>query len=146
MHTKDNAQFHIIQAQGWVRKDDKFLLAQRSFKELQAPGVWSIPGGKVEGNVGLGVVEETLKKEIMEEVGIEIKNKPVYLGSDAFVRVDGAHVVGLCFLCDWQSGQARALEDTEQIKWFSLEELQNFKDTKPFLKSLINALTDFLLK
>ena len=48
MQTQDNAQFHIVLVKGWVEKDGKFLMARRSRKEIQAPGQWSIPGGKME--------------------------------------------------------------------------------------------------
>ena len=51
MQTEDNAQFHIVCVKGWVEKDGKFLLAQRAFNELHHPGVWSLPGGKVETEI-----------------------------------------------------------------------------------------------
>ncbi len=143
---QDNAKLHIVMVQGWVKKDGKFLMAQRSFKELQAPGAWSIPGGKIEEGEGLGVVEQTLKKEILEEVGVSIKDNVKYISSDAFTRVDGKHVVSLCFLCEWKEGEAKALQETETVKWFSLQELRDFKEAKPFLKNLISALETFLLK
>ena len=146
MQTQDAAQFHIIMVQGWVEKDGKFLMAQRSFQELQAPGAWAIPGGKVETVEGSAerILEQTLKKEILEETGVIVSDAMQFVYNDAFTRVDGSTVVAITFLCQWQSGEARALEDTEQIQWFTLEALENFSDAKPFLKRQITELVKFL--
>jgi 8-oxo-dGTP diphosphatase len=146
METKDNAKFHIVHVQGWVRHGDKFLMAQRSQKEMQAPGAWHIPGGKVENEVGVQVLEQTLKKEILEEIGIMVSDKMQFLYNDAFVRVDGAHVVSLTFLCDYESGEAQALEDTEKVQWFTLEELKNFVNPPGYLKRAIEKLIEELVK
>jgi len=121
-------------------------MAQRSLLELQAPGAWSIPGGKVEGEVGPRVLEQTLKKEILEEVGVEVAEGMQFVYNDAFTRVDGTHVVAITFLCDYLSGEARALEDTEKVQWFTLEELKNFPNAKDFLKRIIAALVKYLEK
>ena len=146
MQTQDNAHFHIVMVQAWIRKDGKFLMVQRSHKELQAPGAWSIPGGKVEIKESAieRVLEKTLQKEITEEVGVSIQGKMQFVYNDSFTRVDGSHVVAITFLCDWESGEAQALEDTEQVKWFSLDELKNFTDAKPFLLRQIKELLAYL--
>jgi 8-oxo-dGTP pyrophosphatase MutT (NUDIX family) len=66
METKDNANFHIVLAKAWVEKDGKFLMGKRADTELHMPGAWSLPGGKVDNEVGPHVVRDTLKKEILE--------------------------------------------------------------------------------
>jgi 8-oxo-dGTP diphosphatase len=146
MQTQDNAKFHIVQVQGWVRKENKFLMAQRSFQEIQAPGAWSIPGGKVESGkeVEEYILQNTLRREIEEEVGVVVSNDMEFVYNDSFVRVDGSHVVAVTFLCNYESGEARALEDTEAVEWFSLEELQNFEHALPYLKRQIVALSAHL--
>jgi 8-oxo-dGTP diphosphatase len=146
--TQDNALFHIVQVQGWIRKGEKFLMAQRSLQELQAPGAWSIPGGKVEGEAGVEefILQRTLKREILEEVGLVVGDRIELVYNDSFTRVDGSHVVALTFLCDWVSGEAMPLEDTEKVKWFTLEELKNFPDAENFLKRMIEALVEYIEK
>lgn len=143
MQTQDNAQFHIVLVKGWVEKDGKYLMAKRSQKEIQAPGTWSIPGGKMEAKDGPHVVEEHLKEEVKEEVGIEIKDEVELIYTNAFTRVDGAHVVGLTFLCHWKSGEAQPLDDTDEVKWFSLEELKNSDHQEKWMQKEIEALTKY---
>jgi ADP-ribose pyrophosphatase YjhB (NUDIX family) len=129
MKTKDNAHFHIVLVKGIVVKDGKYLIAQRSLKEVQAPGKWSLPGGKVELRTkedDLNILEETVKREVKEETSIEIEENPQYLQSISFVRVDKAPVIGTLFLCKWKSGIAKPLEDHDQVAWITIDELKNY--------------------
>jgi len=129
MKTKDNAHFHIVLVKGIVIKDGKYLIAKRSTKEIQEGGKWSIPGGKVELRTkesDFDVLEETLKREIKEEVDIEIEEPPHYLQSISFVRVDNAPVIGTLFLCKWKSGKVKPLEDHVKVNWVSIDELKNY--------------------
>ncbi|MDP2669452.1 MAG: NUDIX domain-containing protein [bacterium] len=144
MHTKDNAQFHIVLVKGRVQKDDKFLMAQRSMQELHKPGVRSLPGGKVEDEVERDILQNTLKKEIMEEVGLEITDQIELVYNNSFIRSDDSHVVGLTFLCHRQAGEAQALEDTAKVQRFTLDELKAFPEAEEFLQIEIRALESYL--
>lgn len=127
MRTKDGAKFNIVLASGIVEKRGKFLIAQRSYEEIQAPGKWSIPGGKVEvKGEELNVIERTLRKEIKEEVGVEIEDKLVYLKSSSFIRVDKAPVVAILFLCKWNSGKAKPLEDSIKTAWIDIRDIDKY--------------------
>jgi hypothetical protein len=44
------------------------------------------------------------------------------------------------FLCNYKSGQARALKDTDVIRWFTLEELQNLEGKDELLNNSIRQL------
>ena len=65
-----------------------FLLGKRSPKEDTVPGLWSLPAGKLEsGGPAQDVLEDNLKKEVREEIGVEITN-PVYLDSHMWTDTD----------------------------------------------------------
>ncbi len=120
---------HLILVNAVVEKDGKILVSQRSWGETHQPGSWTIPGGKVErteGNVW-NIIEETLKKEIMEETGVEIKDDAQLLTNNTFIRSTGQHVVALIFLCHWKSGEGKPLEDTIDTKWITEEELKKME-------------------
>lgn len=146
METKDNAKFYIVLVKGWIEYRGKFLLAQRGMNEVHKPGAWSVPGGKVEDAETTYVVEKTLKKEIKEEVGLDITDDIELIYNNTFQRVDGAHVVNLTFLCHALSDAAQSLEDTTQVQWMTPEELKNFPDAEDFLRIEIDALSAFLQK
>lgn len=134
---------HVVLVIAFIRKGQKFLLAQRSLTDAQAPGVWATPGGKVDSEVGDQVIEQTLHREIVEEVGLEIKDKIYYLGSDAFIRNSGHHVVTLLFLCDWKSGVAQPLEDQAAVAWHTLPKLQSLH-LPDYMKKRVQKLVNFL--
>ncbi len=129
MKTKDKAKFNIVLVVGAVVKDGKVLIGQRSWDEVQAPGVWSLPGGKVEvqGEFNSGVIEKALKREIMEEMGVKVEDEIVYIRSGSFVRVDGAPVVVLLFACKWKSGEPKPLEDTIEVAWVGKKDLDKYE-------------------
>jgi len=122
---------HVVAVTGIVKNGDSYLLARRSFDDPQAGGQWSFPGGKMDSEVGKGIVEEALKREIMEEVGLEIEDNVEFIYNDGFIRVSGHHVIMMTFLCFYKSGEAKPLEDQEEIKWLTLDEIKNMKDELP---------------
>lgn len=143
MQTKDNANFFIVATKGWVEKDGLFLLARRGPEELHMPGVWSLPGGKVETEIEPHILEKTLIKEIQEEVGVTVSDQMNLLYNNSFERTDGAIVVGLTFLCNYVSGEATPLEDTSEVAWYSLEQLKELRDIEEFLIKEIKILAAY---
>jgi len=137
MNTKDNAKFNIVLVTGVIEKRGKFLIAQRDHDEIQAPGKWALPGGKVEvEGEYLDILETALKREIKEEVGLVIYDEPIYVRSGSFIRVDEAPVVSVLFLCKWKSGKAKPLEDSIDIAWIDIKELEKY-DFAPGVKKAL---------
>lgn len=75
----------IVNVEGAVRKNDKWLIIERSKKEEHAGGLLSLVGGKVEqeGN-SLDILERTVKREILEEVGLKVKDSLTYVHSTSY--------------------------------------------------------------
>lgn len=132
---------HVVAVSAIVKKGNKYLIARRSVSDPQAGGQWSFPGGKVDLETGDSVIEKTLRKEILEEVGIKIKDYVEFICDDAFVRVSGHHVVMMTFLCFYQSGKAKPLEDQEEIRWLTIREMLKMKPEFPdYTQARIEAL------
>ena len=51
-----------------IKKDNKILSTERGYGDLE--GYWEFPGGKIEPGENK---EQALKREIMEEMNVEIK-------------------------------------------------------------------------
>lgn len=137
---------HVVAVVGFVQKGNKFLIAKRNSDDPQAGGEWSIPGGKVETGEGASkyILEGTLKKEVEEEVGIQIKDEMELIVNGGFVRVSGHHVVILTFLCKWKSGRAKPLEDQEEVRWVTLTELKKMTDLPDYTRDRVGFLEDYL--
>jgi 8-oxo-dGTP pyrophosphatase MutT (NUDIX family) len=122
----DDHHLHSLLVNAVVFNEDKVLVSQRSFEEKHMPGAWTIPGGKVdltEGNV-FHILEHNVKKEVLEETGIEIEDTMEMVTNNTFIRgSNNQHVVVIVFKCIYKSGDAKALEDTIDCKWVSKDEV-----------------------
>lgn len=69
--------FHIGIKALCKNNEGKYLLLQVNPKKLSGdqPAYWDIPGGRIEEN---GTVEETLKRELKEELGLYMTGKPEF--------------------------------------------------------------------
>ncbi len=111
-----------------INGEGKVLIAQRSLEEGHEGGKWSIPGGKVE-SIGEkhSILLKNIKKEILEEVGIEISDDIVLVHDNTFTRSNGDDVLALVFVCKYKSGEAKPLEDTVNVKWIAKEEINDYE-------------------
>ncbi len=113
----------IVNVEVVVLRSDKVLLVKRSEDEDYMPGIWSLPGGKVEPeNPGGDILEKTAQREVDEEVGISVHPDMVYLESKLFYA-DKKPTVDVVFLCRYLSGQAYAKDRSEisAVKWLEYE-------------------------
>ena len=69
------------------------------------------------------MLEETLKREVKEEVGIEIEVVK-YIESHLFKADDGSFVVDVVFLCKHVVGETivKDKDEVADFKWVTLEE------------------------
>ncbi len=104
------------------------MLGKRSKSEDVFPGLWGIPGGKVEVyKKENDTIENTLIREAKEEMGIKIK--PLhYLESSCKISAGKAKLY-LIFSAQHISGVPKPLEDTEEIGWFSMTQIDKMKLT-----------------
>lgn len=141
---ENDINLHVVWAGAWAHKEidgeDRFLMAQRAGEDPQAPGMWAMPGGKVDNLMGLDVIEQTIAEELRQEIGIEIDLATLkYLASQAFIRTSGDHVVSLMFTAEWASGEAQPLEDQQAVDWKTISELEQII-TEQNLKHFAGAL------
>ena len=130
-------RLHFVVATAIIVKGDKFLIAKRAAHEKAFPNKWTVPGGKLvlhEYNklpktAGFpqwyNVVDWVLKKEVREEVGLEIK-KPDYLCDLVFVRPDGFPVVTLSYWAKHKSGTVKLCKDLTDHAWVTLKEAKKY--------------------
>jgi 8-oxo-dGTP diphosphatase len=115
----------IVNVEGAIIKEGKWLLIKRSEKEEHAGGSLSLVGGIVEiEGFTKHKLERTLKREIAEEVGVQVSNVR-YVNSSSFVTEKGMHVVDIVFLCDHESGVAfaKSTDEVEGVFWLTTEEI-----------------------
>ncbi|MDD9313802.1 NUDIX domain-containing protein [Bacillus firmus] len=130
----------IVNVEGAIRKNDKWLIVERSKKEEHAGGLLSLVGGKVdlEGNSS-NILERTVKREILEEVGVKVKDRLTYVHSTSFVTDTNHNVVDIVFLCEYESGDALPLcsDEVEEVLWLTTKEVLHHPKAPVYLKESI---------
>lgn len=101
--------------------EGKFLLVKRSVKKYPEVGPrWDIVGGRI--NPGTSLIEN-LKREIKEEVCLNLVSPPQLVAAQDILRIPGRHVVRLTYF-GIISGDPVLDEDHDEFKWFTLSEIQ----------------------
>lgn len=125
----------IVNVEGAVFQENKWLMIERSHKEDHAGGTLSLVGGKAEqeGNT-LDLLERSVQREIFEEVGIEVKADMHYVYNSSFVANDNVHVVNVVFLCVYDKGVAhrKSPQEVEAVHWMTLAEIMDHPKTPPW--------------
>ena len=119
-----------------IIKDNKVLIIKRSAKEKHQAGKWTIPGGKVE-EVGIvfSAIERTAEREVLEETGLHVVCDKMLVTNNTFIHdEDGSNVLAIITKCKYISGEASPLEDTDDVRWISIDELDQY-DFSPNIKS-----------
>ncbi len=129
---------HEVVITAIIIKNSKYLITKRSMKEKRFPGFWTVPGGKLETSDYIhlpketehywyNVLEKVLRKEVRDEVGLEIKNIE-YVTSLARVHEDKNPSLVVSCMADYDSGEIKLQEDeTEDYAWITLEEAKSYK-------------------
>ncbi len=146
---------HEVVMTAIVVKEGKFLITKRAPSKKRFPNMWTVPGGKLETadyvnlpketkDYWYNVLERVLKREVKEEVGLDIENIR-YITSLATIHADGNPSLVISCLADFAGGEVILEEDeTVESKWVSLEEAKEFELIDGIYDELIMA--DNLLK
>lgn len=138
----------IINVEGAIYRDGKWLIIKRSLKEEHAGGQLSLVGGTVEkeGNTK-GLLERTLKRELFEEVGVTIKDKVQYVRNTTFMLGDGKEVMDFVFLAEIESGEpfAKSMEEVDEVLWLTADEIYAHPKSPIWLKESIQEAEEINL-
>ena len=102
-----------------IKKEDKIFITRRGYGEFI--DMWEFPGGKVEKGESK---EEALKREIKEELELNIENLEFLTTVD--YDYPTFHLKMDCFLCGIAGGKL-ALNAHNDAKWVNFDELDNQK-------------------
>lgn len=140
---------YIVNVEAAIYKDDKWLIIKRSEKEEHSPGILAMVGGKIESKSAVyGILEENLRREIMEEVGVEVSEKLHYLESNSFISDKGQIVINIIFLCEYQLGEPRCMspDEVSGVYWMSCKDIFENSNTPIWLRESIKKSEDLKLK
>ncbi|MBN9062550.1 MAG: 8-oxo-dGTP diphosphatase MutT [Rhizobiales bacterium] len=128
----------LVVAVALVDADNRVLIAQRPEGKTLA-GLWEFPGGKIEPGER---PEETLIRELKEELGIDVKEAclaPLTFASHAY---SDFHLLMPLYICRRWEGTVASREG-QALKWVRPNRLRDYPmppADEPLIPHLIDAL------
>ena len=148
MVEETNPYLHEVVVTAIVYQGDRYLITRRSPEKKRFPGMWTVPGGKLETNdytsfpketrdYWYNVLEHVLRREVREEVGMEITDIE-YVTSLATIHDDGSPSLVISCMAAYASGDVLLQPgECDQHAWVTLEEAKQHE--------LIDGIYDELL-
>ncbi len=116
-----SAKLVLVTACALIDPDGRVLVAQRP-ADKQMGGLWEFPGGKMEPGER---PEETLIRELREELGIEVKESCLAPFSFASHSYADFHLLMPLYVCRRWEGTPQALEH-QALKWLRPQDLKDY--------------------
>lgn len=155
MNNLDKNLMHYVVVTGILVKDSKYLIVKRSEKEKAFPGKWTVPGGKVEvldyclrkkdtSFHWYNVLEDVLRREVKEEVSLDIKNIG-YVTSMVYIRPDNIPCLIISLFAEPNSStdEIRLCDSLTDYRWVTIEEAKNIELIEGIYEEL-DILNSFL--
>ena len=133
----DSQKAHYLVVTGIIIKDGKFLITKRAPTEKAFPNQWTVPGGKLEVDDyakrpkdtsahWYNVFEDVLKREVLEETSLKIKNIR-YLTSLAYIRPDNIPSIIVSLFADYCGGELKLCPALTEYAWVTLDEAKKYE-------------------
>jgi len=120
-------------------REGKFLILRRSpQKYSEVDKYWDIPGGRI--NPGSPLIEN-LQREVMEETGLKIIDKPKLITAQDILKPT-KHIVRLTYI-GLADGEVKLSEEHNEYRWLTLEEVKTLEPMDKYFKEVFNK---FILK
>lgn len=105
--------------------EGKILILKRSIHSRTNPGLWELPGGKVESGEDF---DKALIREIKEETGLDISlTNAIGVAQQDHPHRHSVHII---MEVKVNSGNLKISDEHENYQWVSLHKLKNFKLAK----------------
>lgn len=116
----------------------KYLLVRRSLKKYPEVGdhQWDIVGGRIDSGIPL---LKNLKREIKEEVGLDLVNEPRLVAAQDILRISGRHVVRLTYVGEIHGEPKLDPDEHSEYGWFTLEEIKKLQGLDLYFKEVLNS-------
>jgi 8-oxo-dGTP pyrophosphatase MutT (NUDIX family) len=134
--TERNLTHYVVVTGILTNKEGKFLITKRAEWEKAFPGRWTVPGGKLEvldyvlrekdtPHHWYNIAENLLKREVMEEVGIEVNNID-YVTSMIYIRPDKIPCLIISLYAECINDKIVLCKALTDYAWVDLEEARNY--------------------
>jgi 8-oxo-dGTP diphosphatase len=131
---------YIVNVEGAIWHAGRYLVIVRGEAEEHAAGTLSWVGGKVEETEeAADVLENTLKREILEEVGVQVQDIH-YVSNTHFGT--GVTCIDIVFLCRYASGEPtpQSPDEVAEILWLTADEIRVHPKTPVWIQASLERV------
>ena len=137
-----DSQVYAVTVCVLIQRGDRWLLVVRAPGVAYAPNKIGMIGGHVEVTRPLAdVLEATARREIAEEVGLDLSEVPLrYLESEFFITDTGERQVTVTFTAQaplWADPYLNAPDELAEVGWWTLNDLEADPRCPTWLPALI---------
>jgi len=124
-----------------VVRDGDYLVVERGSEEDHAAGALAFPGGKVEPDAPGDAVRETARREVSEEVGVEV-GEVSCVTSNTFTADGGAECLNVVVRAAHESGEPEVREPAEVADafWLPHDDLLAREDVPEYVAAYAEAV------
>ncbi|MBM7551241.1 NUDIX hydrolase [Thalassobacillus pellis] len=115
----------VVNVEAAIVRGQEFLIIKRAEKEVHAGGLYSLVGGKMDFDASsLQVLEENVKREVAEEIGVALHDPLTYIHSNTFKAGD-TQVLNIVFLSEHFNGlpYVKSKEEISEVTWMDGQEI-----------------------
>lgn len=113
---------------------DKFLVIKR--KEGIHKNKWALPGGIIEEGEN---DEIALKRELKEEIGLELKSIIKRVSEYSYTRPSGEITLGTSYLIGVENSEVSINQEIIDYKWVTIEEFESLDHIEGLEEEIFNA-------
>ena len=117
-----------------IDSHDKVLIVKRADNDIQKPGIWELPGGRLEDGEN---PQRGLVREIKEEVGLNIQVKNV-LEIHHFTRDDDQKIIMNVYLCKPNDVDVKLSHEHTEFEWVHISKVKDKLD--PFFHKEVDTV------
>ena len=126
-----------------IRRGDTWLLVLRAPDVAYAPNMIGLIGGHVEvTEPEAGVLEATARREVAEEVGLDLSEVPLsYLESEFFTTPGGEQQITVTFTASAPSGDEPSVNapgELAEVRWWTISDLETDPRCPAWLPDLLH--------
>lgn len=136
---------YIVVVECIIQNEDKFLFIKRP-KGVHAAGLLAFPGGKVDysdGKEGSNILEIAVRREVLEEVGLDLIDPIEFVTSSYFIDIYNNHVLDIIFYCNIKNSNnivKASKREVPEYFWLTYNEAFNNPLAQDWLKRYLSSI------
>ena len=130
----------VVNVEAVVYRDDRYLMIVRADDEDFGGGWLCFPGGTVDrGDPEDDVLERTARREVLEEVGLDVPGPWRYVESHTF-DANGTMILDVVYMAPSERGEPQAISAAEvaSVHWMTAAEIEAHPAAQPWTKRTLD--------